>query len=396
MPRPVLYVHHRPQASGAVRSLALLVEHLDRRFEPHVLLPPGGQAAEVLTAAGARVHEGPVSAFTHTWDVQYRGLRSLVLARELAMLPTHLRTLRHLLQEVRPALLHANDGVVLAAGRAAHRLGIPVIWHLRSSLGPGAVGGLVRRRLERWGRAAIAIDRDVARSYALSLPVSVVHNAVEPPAAATPVALPDGRFVVGHVGYLRRQKGWPVLLEAVRRVLDDGVDVHLLLVGGGIRPASYFGTPAGRLLARAAIVRDEESDVRAAVAGLGLAGRVTLLPFTLDTAPVYAACDAVVFANPGAGLGRPVLEAAAWGKPVVAAGSSDGAGVLLPGETGILLDRAAPDALAEALVRLARSPGLRACLGDRARAHAAEAFDPARSARAVAAVYDSVLRLSRT
>lgn len=390
MPLPVLYVHHRPQASGAVRSLALLVEHLGPRFEPHVLVPSGGQATDVLAAAGARVHEAPVSAFTHTWDVQYRGARLLVLGRELALLPGHVRSLRRLLRAVRPGLVHANDAVVLAAGREAHARGVPVVWHLRSSLGPGRPGRLVRARLERWGRAAVAIDADVARSYALSLPVAVVPNPVAPPGDPRPVEVPAGRFVVGHVGYLRRQKGWPALLDAARLLAEEGVDVHLVLAGGGIRPPSFFRSPAGRLLARAGVVPDEETEVRERVAALGLAGRVTLLPFQLDPGPVYAACDVVVFPNPGAGLGRPVLEAAAHGVPAVASGSPDGAGVLLPEETGILLDRPGAEELARALARLARDAALRERLGARAREHALAAFDPERCARAVEAVYDRV------
>ena len=82
MPR-VLYVHHRPQPSGAVRSLALLVGALGPAWDAHVLVPDG-PAATVLAAAGATVHRGPVPAFTHTWDVQYHGLRWLVLGRELS------------------------------------------------------------------------------------------------------------------------------------------------------------------------------------------------------------------------------------------------------------------------------------------------------------------------
>ena len=85
MPR-VLFVHHRPQASGAIRSLALLIAALDERWEAHVLVPAGAAAA-VLAEAGATVHTGPVPAFTHTWDVQYRGLRWLVLRPGGAFLP---------------------------------------------------------------------------------------------------------------------------------------------------------------------------------------------------------------------------------------------------------------------------------------------------------------------
>ena len=123
------------------------------------------------------------------------------------------------------------------------------------------------------------------------------------------------------------------------------------------------------------------------MAELGLADRFTFLPFTTEPGAVYRALDIVVFPNQGAGLGRPVLEAAAYGKPVVASGSPDGAGLLLPDETAILLAAATPAALAEAIGRLAADGDLRDRLGARAEQHAQKRFAPDAVARRVEAVY---------
>ena len=89
----------------------------------------------------------------------------------------------------------------------------------------------------------------------------------------------------------------------------------------------------------------------------------------------------------------PVLEAARYGKPVVASGSETGAGVLLPGKTGLLLDDPGPDSLAAALRLLVDDPDLRRRLGEAAEEHAREKFDPAQNARAVERVYDELLGL---
>ena len=391
MPR-VLYVHHRPQASGAVRSLALLIGALDGHWEPHVLVP-AGPAAAVLAQAGAIVHTGPVPAFTHTWDVQYRGLRWLVFVRELLSLPGHARRLRRLLRELDPAIVHLNDSVLLASGAIAHRHGARVVWHLRSSLASGGRdrrSRLVARALDAWGDAAIAIDGDVARTFPIRLPVELVPNpvVVEPgEPAALPV--PDGRVTVGFFGYLRRQKGWPQFVEAMRTLVDDGAPVHAVIVGGGVRPPEAFRGPRGRLLRRLGIP-DEERDLRERVDELGLADRFSFLPFTTEPGPVYRALDLVVFPNQGAGLGRPVLEAAAYGKPVVASGSPDGAGILLPGRTGILLDKPTPERLAAAIGELAAEPARRSELGRAGAEQAARRFGPDATARAVAAVYERV------
>ena len=153
-----------------------------------------------------------------------------------------------------------------------------------------------------------------------------------------------------------------------------------------MRPPEAFRGVRGRVL-RAAGVPDEERDLRTRVAELGLADRFTFLPFTTEPGAVYRALDIVVFPNQGAGLGRPVLEAAAYGKPVVASGSPDGAGLLLPDETAILLAAATPAALAEAVGRLAADGDLRDRLGARAEQHAQKWFAPDAVARRVEAVY---------
>src|SRR5438876_1738465 len=118
---------------------------------------------------------------------------------------------------------------------------------------------------------------------------------------------------------------------------------HFVIMGGGVRPPEYFRTLRGRALAAANLLTDEESAIKELVAAKGLGPHFSFLPFTAQTGEIYSALDIVTFPNQGVGLGRPVLEAAMYGKPVVASGSTDGAGILLPGKTGLLLDDASPN-----------------------------------------------------
>src|SRR5436305_12688999 len=92
-PLRVLFVHHRSELGGAPTSLSYLIRSLDReRYEPHVY-SPRGPAADLFRRAGAVVHTGPVSTFTHIWASVYRGRRWLLFARELALLPLHVASL---------------------------------------------------------------------------------------------------------------------------------------------------------------------------------------------------------------------------------------------------------------------------------------------------------------
>jgi glycosyltransferase involved in cell wall biosynthesis len=398
---PLLYVHHRPQLGGAPSSLAQLIANLETRFEPHVFCPEG-PAADLFAAAGAKVHTGEVAIFAHVWDSPYEGLRWLVLGRELTTLPAHLRQLERLMRRYRFRLVHLNDSPLLPAAWIARRHGAKLVWHLRSALageGRDRRSRVVAALIDRWGSAAIAIDRDVAARFPVRLPLVIVYNSVSPPAASPDgvrrkavLGLPGDRIAIGFVGFVRRPKGWPELVAAAELLIADGVPAHFVVMGGGVRPPEYFGTLRGRALAATSLLTDEESAIKELVAAKGLDPHFSFLPYAAEPGEVYSALDIVTFPNQGVGLGRPVLEAATYGKPVVASGSADGAGVLLPGKTGLLLDDASPSAIADGLRRLIDDPALRARLGSAAAAHARRYFDPGRNARAVEQVYDALLR----
>ena len=398
---PILYVHHRPQLGGAPSSLAQLIRHLDPRFEPHVFCPEG-PAADLFADAGATVHTGDVSIFAHAWDSPYEGLRWLVLGREIASLQPHLHQLDALMREHRFPIVHLNDSPLLAAAWVARKHGAKIVWHLRSALagdGRDRRSQLIGTFMDRFGDAAIAIDRDVAARFPIRLPLEIVHNSVRPPAPSVEggkaaLGLPEERVAIGFAGFVRRQKGWQELVSAAKILVDEGAPAHFVIMGGGVRPPEYFKTVRGRALALTNLLTDEESAIKDLVAAKGLGDHFSFLPFTAETGEIYNALDIVTFPNQGVGLGRPVLEAATYGKPVVASGSDTGAGILLPGRTGLLLADATPEALASALRLLIDDRELRERLGRAAAEHARERFDPARNARAVERVYDDLLGLT--
>ena len=397
---PILYVHHRPQLGGAPSSLAQLIRHLDARFEPHVFCPEGS-AAELFREAGATVHTGEVSIFAHAWDSPYEGLRWLVLGREIASLPPHLRQLDRLMRQHRFPLVHLNDSPLLAAAWVARNHQAKIVWHLRSALageGRDRRSRMIASFMERFGDAAIAIDRDVASRFPIRLPLEIVHNSVRPPAASAAggkasLGLPEDKVAIGFAGFVRRQKGWQELVSAAEILVGEDAPVHFVIMGGGVRPPEYFKTLRGRALALTNLLTDEESAIKDLVAAKGLQDQFSFLPFTAETGEIYNALDIVTFPNQGVGLGRPVLEAATYGKPVVASGSARGAGILLPGKTGLLLEDATPRELAAALRLLVDDPELRRRLGSAAAEHARVKFDPAGNARAVERVYDQLLGL---
>lgn len=397
----ILYVHHRPELGGAPQSLSYLIEHLDRtRFEPHVYCP-GGQAAEVFERAGAVVHIGPVATFTHIWASTYRGRRWLLFLRELTRLPSHVRLFRRVLRDGDFAIVHLNDSPLLPAAVLARAAHVPVVWHLRSALptGRGNRSSLIRRTIRALATEKIAINEDVARSFEVD--ATVIPNAVDldrfrpgDTAQARARLGLDGRPVVAYVGFVYPSKGFREFIEAARLVKRSGAEATYLIVGGPVRGDEFFRTTLGRALRTFGLAPDHYAEAKTLVAALGLEEAVRFLPFTQDTPTLFQAADVIVAPSRGPELGRPVLEAAACGRVVVASGSIDGGGILQPDETGLLIPRRSPDSLAAALNELIGDSRLRDKLGQAARRFAEDNFDAKRNAERVMTLYDQVLASS--
>ena len=399
-PVRILYVHHRSELGGSPSSLLHVIQRLDRaRFEPHVFCPPG-PAAAAFAEAGAVLHTGPVAAFTHIWASTYRGRRWVLLLRELLNLPRHLFAFARTLRSNDFAIVHLNDSPMIAAAWLARRKRIPVVWHLRSALPPregSRRSKYVRRIVARYATASIAINADVAASFRVGSetipnPVDLVRfHPGDTSEAKQVLGLAPDQVVVAFFGFLYPLKGFHDFIRAAALLKADGVDAKYLIVGGAVRGRAFFETTFGWILLRLGLATDYDADAHELVQRLGLGDDVQFVPFTLATETLYRASDIVVSPSRGPELGRPVLEGAACGCPVVASGSLGGAGIVLPEQTGMLVPRRSPDALAAALGHLARDPAVRSTLGGHGRRHAELEFDADVSTRRVVSIYDRIL-----
>ena len=175
----------------------------------------------------------------------------------------------------------------------------------------------------------------------------VVQASPLSPLLALPPRPPARPLVLGALGRFHRQKGFDVLVEAMR-LLPRG-KARLLLAGGG----------------------PDEAMLRAL--GAGLDDVVFTGPRT-DIAGFFAECDAVVIPSRWEPFGRVCQEAKAAGKPVIVSGV-DGLSEQVDG-CGLLVAPEDPAALAAAIAQLCESPDetLRAW-GARGRANVARAVE---------------------
>ena len=124
---------------------------------------------------------------------------------------------------------------------------------------------------------------------------------------------------------------------------------------------------------------------------LALGPAVRPLPFARNIRSLLAEVDFVVFPALSAHFPRPVIEAAALGKPAVGTAVGGVDECVIPGESGILCKPGDAQSLADALERLIRDPGLRQSLGVGAYKRSVAIHSSSAQHRAVAALYGDVL-----
>jgi glycosyltransferase involved in cell wall biosynthesis len=390
-PIRVLYVHPFAVYGGATKSLAEMFRALPAEAVQGTAIAPSGVAARSLADAGLDVIVvRGIAQWDDTRFGHYRGLRWLILLRELAYWPATIKGLREAASRGPYDLIHCNEITALLAGILAKRmLRAPLVVHVRS-LQRGTAGGRISSWLHRLIRkrvdALAAIDEAVRRTLPADLPVEIIHNGMAMP-AQLPQREGDDRFCVGIIGVLHHSKGVYELLEAARLLRDRGVAIRVLVVGENVHSLSGL---RGWLLRKLDFARDVRRDLEAFVEEHALQDVVEFTGFVTDVRAIYSRTDVVCFPSHLDAPGRPVFEAALFGRPTIVAMRNPTSDVVVPGVTGVCIDEPTPAAIAAAIDAMARDRAAARAMGDQARRMALKRFESRVSAAKVLELYGRV------
>jgi mannosyltransferase len=189
------------------------------------------------------------------------------------------------------------------------------------------------------------------------------------------LGLPNA-VLIGCYGRIRAQKGTGDFVEAMISVLPARPDAVALVMGRATDPhVAYL------------------DGLKAQVAATGLTDRIRFLPeVTVDQMPDwYRALDIYVAPQRWEGFGLTPLEAMACAVPVVATRVGAFEELVVPGETGALVDPGDIPGLAAATAALIDDPAQRGAQSAAARARVEKGFRIEDEAAALIAVYRHLL-----
>ena len=249
--------------------------------------------------------------------------------------------------EASPSIVHVQSQHALSAGLVcAESAGVPAVLTIHTPL--------KRRGLRR---ALSSVDAVIAVSQAVRedlvnnvrLPkemIRVIPNSLDPNQYKEPTRRGDASVpIVATAGPLEPMKAQTDFIWAAKKVVEAGHHVQFLLIGDG----------------------PEEGRLRQQAADLGLQKNFTFVTGVTNYRQPISTCDVFVLPSLQEGLGLSVLQAMAFGKPVVTSNAGGLCLLVRDGENGLMVNRNDPDAIAAAITRLIEAPGFAKELGAQAR-----------------------------
>jgi len=293
------------------------------------------------------------------------------------------RRLRQLAESRRPDLLHAHSALAHAVAWHAHSGGnvAPIVVSRRVDF-PVAANWLSRRKYLHPACYYLAIStavRDVLiRGGVPSDRVFLVPSGVDPAkftyqtdrsATRRSLGIGDNEFLVCTIGALTDHKDHATLIRAAALALAQAPELRFIVLGEGeLRPR-----------------------LEAQIAQEDLGERFQLLGFRSDVEACLTASDLFVLSSHMEGLCTSLLDAMLLARPIVATRAGGVGDVIGDGETGLLVEIRQSEALAGAIVRMARDRDLRVRLAAAGARRVREQFSIERTIQLTEAAYREIL-----
>jgi glycosyltransferase involved in cell wall biosynthesis len=394
----VLYVCSAGGFGGSSRSLYEAITTLCKTTIQPFFLTKRGDASELYRTLSEEIIEARALArFDHTRASHYRGIRWLVILRELFNIPSTVAALRRAEKQWKSVdIIHINDITDIFTGIALKRIyQAPLIVHVRCMQIAGdrsLRGKLLKYLLTRYASAIIPIDENVASSLPDLPNITVIHNSfdgekLDPGVDGLPCEVAwkiENSLKVGFLGNFYKSKGILELIEAARICRDSGSSIEYLMIGA--TPASK-PTAKWRLLSWLGLAQDQSHEFERRLHAYNMIGYFHIIPRTRNIGALLRQIDVLVFPSHLNACGRSVFEAAYYAKPSVVAVDDPKADTLDSGRTGLAIRDPDPDLLADALKKLEKDRPLLREMGASARQLWEENFEPTKNMQRLKRLY---------
>lgn len=284
------------------------------------------------------------------------------------------------------AVIHSHTPRAVLLGRlAAWMAGLPLVHHVHSPTTrdtENLLRNYTNAMMERLSLIGVSQLIPVSKSLEAYLQkqgwprtkITTAANGVVTPGPLPERLPPSSEWIIGSVALFRPRKGLEVLIQALADLKQMGKTVRLRAVG-----------PFETL--------EYEKTIKALVTRLGVADMIDWIGFVQKIELEFHKMDVMTLPSLfGEGMPMVILEAMATGVPVVASNVEGIPEVLEHGQTGLVVPAGDAQQLAKAIAELMDGKYQWASMREKAYQLQVANFSDRSMAKAVAGVYDAILK----
>ena len=394
--KKVLYIDGVGVFGGACRSLFENIKILkDKEVDPYFIIQKGSILKYYGLLSKNIISVLGISRFDNTKYSYYKGLRWLILIRELFFVPFTLYAFIKAKVKWREFdVIHINELTeVLPIIFSRLFFKAPIVVHCRSlyhndprSYRNKIIKAIIKRNVS----CLIAIDKNVYNSIPKVVKSAIINNSYSPitkPYKKTKKANTNS-FVIGYAGSLSKMKGIYELIECFKLLKEENLDIKLLVAGD--IPKKY-NLLVETILKKLKLINQKSlQDFKNLILKYGIENKVSFLGNIDEMSKFYQQIDALCFPSFLDAPGRPIIEAAYFGVPSIVTIKKPQEDTLIHNKTGIAISTNDPKLVKKTLIHLFENPKIYLTMGVKANELYKKNFDPKKNSILLLKTYRDV------
>lgn len=379
----ILYLTSSSGLYGGNRCLLNLLQSLDFRFKPIVLLPDSDPLEDKLKELGIKYYRINMPVI----EKSYNPLKNILF---LPLVVLSVLEICRIIKKENIKILHTNTSLIITGAIAARLMGIKNVWHIREIITQGIVRKVLAWIIYCFSDKIIVMSEAVKKSFFRKRETSkkiimiyegIASDQLDAQRQAEKIRreynLDRKLFIVGSVGRITPWKGQDDFITAANIVLKERQDVRFFVVGGicpkGIRQVLF----KNRLIR---MVKKFKID-----------DKIIFTGFRENVSGFMGVFDVFVLpSKKPEPFGMVILEAMNMAKPVIAT-NIGGPPEIIKDTQGILVSPRAPEEIAQAIIALLKDDKKRIVLGNAAKEYVKGAFNIGAFRQQIGNLYEGIL-----
>jgi glycosyltransferase involved in cell wall biosynthesis len=389
----ILYIHHAAGWGGAPINMINIIKNLDKtKFEPHVLLLKDSIVKDRLaesnieyTICNSYFYKKYYTYFSHSDAGLIKPYQIIKLFKcffswylsKYIYAPKVLKNYSYDIIQLNSSVL--SDWLYPASKKGK------VIYHIQEPISKGYFGfryQFIRSEVAKYADKVIAISKDNANRINLPNKTEIVYNFAEIPQILNSTV---GDKSILYVGGAAKIKGIEVLIDAIPLINSD---IKIFMAGSfpNSKPLGFIKKMAYRIIYPSAF------QLRNKIVGLSEFKNVFFVGLVSDIKEELQKCSVLISPFTVPHFSRPVIEAFAYGKPVIASDVVGMEEVVEDEITGLLFKNGDVKAFGQAVNNLVYDFDRLKKMGENGRQKAIEYYSPEPNMKIIERVYTELMR----